>query len=64
MMNPSITCCQKTETFIRFNPFRSNPMIIAPMNTPPAVPRPPKKLAPPMITAAIASSSAPVPAVG
>ena len=39
-------------------------MTSTPAKTPSTVPRPPKKLAPPMITAAIASSSAPIPAFG
>ena len=39
-------------------------MIITPANTPKTVPLPPKKLAPPMITAAIASSSDCNPAFG
>ena len=40
------------------------PMMSTPAKTPSTVPRPPKKLAPPMMTAAIASSSAPMPAFG
>ena len=39
-------------------------MTSTPANTPSTVPRPPKKLAPPMMTAAMASSSAPMPRLG
>ena len=64
MIDPIRTCCQKTLTFIKFRPFRSMPIIITPANTPNTVPLPPKKLAPPMMTAAIASNSDCRPALG
>ena len=46
------------------SPLRSIPIIITPAKTPRTVPLPPKKLAPPIITAAIASSSDCNPAFG
>ena len=64
MIDPMRTCCQKTLTFIKFRPFRSMPIIITPANTPNTVPLPPKKLAPPIMTAAIASNSDCRPALG
>ena len=57
IIEPIKTCCQKTLTFIKFRPLRSIHIIITPAKTPRTVPLPPKKLAPPIITAAIASSS-------
>ena len=63
-MKPISVCCQKALMFMRLSPLRSRPMTSTPANTPSTVPRPPKKLAPPMITAAIASSSAPMPRLG
>jgi hypothetical protein len=39
-------------------------MTSTPAKTPSTVPRPPKKLAPPMMTAEIAYSSSPMPALG
>ena len=64
MIDPIKTCCQKTLTFIKFNPLRSSPIINTPAKTPNTVPLPPKKLAPPIITAAMASSSDCKPAFG
>ena len=45
-------------------PLRITPIISAPTRALPTLPRPPRKLAPPMITAAIESSSASEPDVG
>lgn len=52
------------DTPIRFNPLLRNPRINAPIKVPVIRPRPPDKLQPPNTTAAIASNSYPVPAVG
>ena len=43
---------------------RNRPITSTPASTPNTEPRPPKKLAPPMMTAEIASNSAPMPAFG
>ena len=64
MIVPIKTCCQKELTSIKFRPFLNNPIIITPAKTPNTVPLPPKKLAPPIIHAAIASNSALSPALG
>ena len=64
MIVPINTCCQKELTSIKFKPFLNNPIIITPQKTPKTVPLPPKKLAPPIIHAAIASSSAFNPSLG
>src|SRR5271165_5802010 len=56
--------CQNGDTFRRFKPFRIMTIIRTPINDPIIDPRPPYKLAPPITTAAMASSSSPVPASG
>lgn len=56
---PMTTCCQKAETDSRLRPLRSTASISAPIRVPEALPTPPARLAPPMTTAAIASSSYP-----
>ena len=64
VIEPIKTCCQNELTSIRFRPFLRIPIIITPANTPSTVPLPPKKLAPPIIQAAIASNSDCNPALG
>ena len=64
MIEPMRTCCQKELTSIKFRPLRKIPIIITPAKTPRTVPLPPKKLAPPIIHAAIASNSDCKPALG
>src|ERR671915_384114 len=54
MTEPIRTCCQNELTLFRFRPLRKSPIIRTPAKTPSTVPRPPKKLAPPMTTAEIA----------
>src|SRR5690606_6118712 len=61
---PSATYCQLLWTFMRLRPFWMTPRMSAPTRVPTTVPRPPKKLAPPMMTAAMAESSRRLPAVG
>src|SRR5579871_1638709 len=61
---PITTVCQAADTLSRLRPLRRTPIISAPTKVPLTVPTPPKKLAPPMTTAAIESSSAPTPAKG
>ena len=56
--------CQKADTLLMLSPLRNRPMMTTPESTPSTVPRPPKNEAPPMITAAMASSSMPMPALG
>src|ERR1700722_16479393 len=56
--------CQNGDTFRRLSPFRIITMINTPIKVPTIDPRPPYKLAPPITTAALASSSRPVPATG
>ena len=63
-MLPISTCCQNALTSFKFKPFLKIPIIITPAKTPRTVPLPPKKLAPPIMHAAIASSSAFNPALG
>ena len=64
IIEPIKTCCQKELTSIKLRPFLNIHIIITPANTPSTVPLPPKKLAPPIIHAAIASSSDWSPAFG
>lgn len=64
MTTPMTTCCQKAETDSRLRPLRSTASISAPISVPDALPTPPARLAPPMTTAAIASSSYPCAACG
>jgi hypothetical protein len=64
MTMPIKIICQKALTLLMFSPLRSNPINSTPARTPSTDPRPPKKDAPPMMTAAIASSSMPIPALG
>ena len=54
MMTPMATCCQKGATFARTKPVSRTAMIDVPMKVPRIVPRPPKMLAPPMMTEAMA----------
>ena len=61
---PVAMYCQLGSIPSRLNPLRMTEMISAPVMALSTLPRPPRKLAPPMITAAIASSSARLPAVG
>ena len=61
---PIAISCQNGLTSSRSSPLRITPMISAPAITLTTRPRPPKKLAPPMITAVIASSSSSWPACG
>src|SRR5215470_14347375 len=56
--------CQNGDTFSKLRPFRIITIISTPIKVPMMDPRPPYKLAPPITTAAIASSSSPVPATG
>ena len=51
-------------TFIRLRPLFRTPIIKAPIIVPIILPSPPDRLVPPSTTAAIASSSKPVPALG
>ena len=60
-MMPMIAVCQKEETCISTRPFLITPMMQAPMITPSTVPEPPASEVPPMTTAAMASSSQPLP---
>ena len=64
MIEPIKTCCQNELTSIKLSPFLKIPIIITPAKTPKTVPLPPKKLAPPIIHAAIASNSDCKPAFG
>ena len=64
IIDPIRTCCQNELTSIRLRPFLKIPMIITPAKTPRTVPLPPKKLAPPIMHAAIASNSDCNPALG
>ena len=61
---PFTTVCQKEFTFIRLSPLLKIPMISAPTKVPPSFPYPPDIDVPPTTTAAMASISAPSPAVG
>ena len=61
---PMTIGCRNASTFNRFIPLRITPIIKAPTRALRTVPRPPRKLAPPMITAAMESSSAKFPEVG
>ena len=63
-MPPIATSCQYALTPRRFSPLRMLPRISAPTSAFQTPPRPPKKLAPPMMTAEIASSSVSWPALG
>ena len=64
MIEPIKTCCQNELTSIKLSPFLKIPIIITPAKTPNTVPLPPKKLAPPIMHAAIASNSDCKPAFG
>ena len=64
IIDPIKTCCQNALTSIRLRPFRKIPIIMPPANTPSTVHLPPKKLAPPIMQAAIASNSDWRPAFG
>ena len=64
MTTPMTIGWRNASTLSRFIPLRITPIISAPTRALATVPRPPRKLAPPMITAAIESSSARLPAVG
>ena len=57
MTTPIITCWMNGETPVRFSPLCKTPMIKTPTTVPAIPPTPPLKLAPPITTAAIASSS-------
>ena len=57
MMAPMAEPCQNGETPSRFRPLRIITMINVPSRVPRMEPRPPNRLAPPMTTAAMASSS-------
>src|SRR5215211_3894815 len=48
---------QNAETLSRFRPFLRTPRMSAPIRVPEALPTPPERLAPPITTAAMASSS-------
>ena len=48
----------------RMRPLASTPVMQAPSSVPMTVPRPPLRLVPPMMTAAIALSSKPIPMIG
>src|SRR5690606_8829809 len=61
---PFTTCCQKGETPKSTKPLFSTPMITAPSTVPIIKPRPPDKDVPTITTAAIASRSYPIPALG
>jgi hypothetical protein len=61
---PIATNCQFASTCKRFNPLRMVAIASAPIRAFETPPRPPRKLAPPMITALMASSSAKRPTVG
>src|SRR5215217_765160 len=63
-MAPVAMYCQLGSMPSRLSPLRMTAMISAPVMALPTPPRPPRKLAPPMMTAAIASSSASAPEVG
>src|SRR5882757_3799339 len=65
MITPALTiCCQYEETPSKSRPLFITPMIRAPVNVPIIPPTPPLRLVPPITTAAIASSSYPVPPTG
>jgi hypothetical protein len=64
MIEPMTTGCRYAETFIRVRPFVITPINVAPINVPITPPMPPKRLVPPMTTAAIAVNSVPVAVVG
>ena len=55
--NPIATVCHSVGTFNNTRPFRKTAMVSTPIAVPAIVPDPPEKLAPPMITAAMASNS-------
>ena len=63
MTAPVAMYCQFGSMPSRLSPLRITAMISAPVRALRTVPRPPRKLAPPMITAAMASSSASAPDV-
>jgi hypothetical protein len=56
--------CKAEETAIKFSPLRSTPIINVPNNVPNNQPSPRSNDVPPSATAAIASNSMPIPAVG
>jgi hypothetical protein len=56
--------CQNGETPIKLRPLRIITMISTPISVPMMEPRPPNRLAPPITTAAMASSSIAVPVNG
>ena len=64
MTTPMTIGCRNASTFSRFMPLRITPIISAPTSALATLPRPPRKLAPPITTAAIASSSARSPKFG
>src|ERR1700678_898742 len=64
MTAPIMTCWIKGDTPIKLRPLFSTPIMSTPTILPPIPPIPPLRLAPPMTTAAIVSSSYPRPALG
>ncbi len=62
--SPLITCCQKGEISSKTKPLLSTPIINAPITVPIMVPLPPLNDVLPITTAAIESSSYPLPALG
>ena len=63
-MTPLTMYCQKVATSIMLMPLSSADMIKAPMTAPATLPMPPARLVPPITQAAMASSSAMLPAEG
>ena len=64
MIAPLTACVQKGFTFSSTMPLPTTAMIKAPISVPKTPPRPPKRLVPPITTAAMTSSSYPVAAFG
>ena len=62
MTTPTAMNCQNGSTLTKTRPYWMTAMTSAPATVPRMVPEPPKRLAPPMTTAAIESSSSGSPA--